>query len=162
MRLNNKIISILIYSIKNWLHDYGCKKIEVVKTGDYGQYISAEKIYKNKSYKLFFNPYESRKIIVFTIRSAINIREDKIGIVLEILNELNFQDDFSKYYLWDQDGMTLAYNWIYSIDYPGSCFNEVIPDSIDYILEDFEDIYSSFDRPDGLKNLLREIKNWDR
>ena len=158
----DKIISILIYSIKNWLHDYGCKKIEVVKTGDYGQYISAEKIFKNKSYQLFFSPYESRKIIVFTIRSAINIREDKIGIVLEIFNELNFQDDFSKFYLWDQDGITLARNWIFSIDFPGSFFNETTSDSIDYILDYFEDIYSSLDHPDGLKNLLRETKNFDR
>ena len=159
MRLNNKITSFLIYSFRNWLHDYGCKKIEVVKTEDYGQYISAEKIYKNKSYKLFFYPNESRKIMVFAIRSAINIREDKIGIVLEILNELNFQDDFSKFYLWDQDGKTLAYDWINSIDYLESFFDETTLDFIDYILDYFEDVYSSFDRPDGSKKLLQELKS---
>jgi hypothetical protein len=159
MRLNNKITSFLIYSFRNWLHDYGCKKIEVVKTEDYGQYISAEKIYNDQSYKVSFYPYEFRKIMVFTIRSAIDIREDKIGIVLEILNELNFQDDFGKFYLWDQDGKTLAYDSIYSIDYPGSCFNEVFSDSIDCILDYFEDVYSSFDRPNGSKKLLQELKS---
>ena len=159
MCLKDKIISIFNFSIKNWLHDYGCKEIRVLRAEYHDLLISAEKIYKNKSYELFFNSFEPRKIFIFAIRCAVNIRDDKIGIVLEILNELNFQDDFSKFYLWDQDGKTLAYNWIHSIDYSGSFFNEVTSDSIDCILDYFEDVYSSLDQPDGPKNLLQEIKS---